>query len=169
MSEACKKKAAIVPGSFDPITYGHVALVKEAVARYERVYVAVMINSAKQYLFTMEERVAIAKAALADLPGVEVISSEGMLWKLAEDLCADGIVKGYRNEQDLAYEREMAAFNMSHNPNAPTELLPSEEALASLSSTVVRERIQNGASLDGYLPNGAIAVIETIKSERPLF
>ena len=169
MSENYKKKLAIVPGSFDPITYGHIALVKEALRHYERVTVAVMINSAKQYLFTMEERVAIAKAALAALPCVEVVSSDGMLWKLAEDLGADGIVKGYRNEQDLVYEQEMASFNLSHNPNAPTELLPSPTELTTLSSTAVRERIQNGEDLEGYLPKAAIAVIEKIKSTRPLF
>ncbi len=169
MTENLRKKAAIVPGSFDPITYGHIALVKEALARYERVYVAVMINPAKQYMFTMEERVAIAKAALCDLPRVEVISSEGMLWKLAEDLGADGIVKGYRNEQDLAYEREMATFNLAHNPNAPTELLPSPKELSLLSSTVVRDRMLHGDTLEGYLPEVVIAVVEKIKSQRSLF
>lgn len=169
MIENQKKALAIVPGSFDPITYGHIALAKEALRRYERVVVAVMINSAKQYLFTMEERVAIAKAALSDYPCIEVISSDGMLWKLAEDLGADGIVKGYRNEQDLAYEQEMAAFNLAHNPNAPTDLLPSPTELATISSTVVRERMQNGESLEGYLPEAAIAVIQKIKSARPLF
>ena len=164
-----KQTVAVVPGSFDPITYGHIELVKAALRSYEKVYLAVMINPTKEYLFTMEQRVAIAKAALADYRGVEVISSEGMLWKLAEELGATGIVKGYRNEADLAYEQKMADFNLSHNPNAPTELIPSPKERETLSSTVVRERIQHGLSLEGYLPSKAIAVVEEIISGRVSF
>ena len=160
---------AIVPGSFDPITYGHIELVKQALQKYDRVYLAVMINSKKEYLFTLEERTAIAQAALADLERVTVISSEGMLWQLAEELHATGIVKGYRNERDLAYEQEMAAFNLAHNPHAPTELLPAPAALSELSSTVVRERIHRGFSLAGYLPPNAEALIGKIISERGSF
>ena len=160
---------ALIPGSFDPITYGHIELVKYALQFYDRVYVAVMINPSKKYLFSMEERVAIAKGALCDFSRVEVISSGGMLWKLAEDLNATGIVKGYRNEKDLAYEKEMASFNLSHNPNAPTELIPSPKERETLSSTVVRERIQNRLSLEGYLPQSAIIVIEDIISKRTMF
>ena len=162
-------RACIIPGSFDPITYGHIEIVKQALARYDRIYLAVMINATKQYMFSMEERVAIAKAALSELDRVEVIASEGMLWKLAEDLRATGIVKGYRNEKDLAYEQEMAAFNLSHNPNAPTVLLRAPESMETLSSTLVRERLQNGESLKGYLPDNAIAEIEKIISERGSF
>ena len=160
------KKIAVVPGSFDPITYGHIQLVKQALERYDMVYVAVMINPAKQYLFSIEERTAIARAALSNLYRVEVIASEGMLWKLAEDLQATGIVKGYRNDQDLAYEKEMAAFNLAHNPNAPTELFPASMAWSALSSTVVREKIRQGDSLSEYLPSTAIKVIKKIISER---
>ena len=160
---------ALIPGSFDPITYGHIELVKYALQSYDYVYVAVMINPSKKYLFSMKERVAIANAALREFSRVEVISSEGMLWKLAEDLKATGIVKGYRNEKDLAYEQEMASFNLSHNPNTPTELVPSPDQWETLSSTVVRERIQNGLPLEGYLPQAAINVIEEAISKRTMF
>ena len=160
-----KKTVAVVPGSFDHITYGHIELVRAALQSYDHVYLAVMINPAKEYLFTMEQRVAIAKAAMADFSGVEVISSEGMLWKLAEELGATGIVKGYRNEADLEYEQKMADFNLAHNPNAPTVLIQSPKALESISSTVVRERIQKGLSLAGYLPESALVVIKEILSQ----
>ncbi len=163
------KKIAVVPGSFDPITYGHIEIVKQALTRYDTVYVAVMINAAKQYLFSMEERTEIAKAALADFERVQVIASEGMLWELAKQLQATGIVKGYRNERDLAYEQEMAAFNLAHNPSAPTELFSAAEEFCEISSTLVRDRIRDGASLEGYLPSKAIAVIKKIISERAPF
>ena len=92
------KGVAIVPGSFDPITNGHIDIVKRAAELYEKVYLAVMINAEKSYMFSIDERKDIAKAALRGFEGVEVISSEGYLWKLAEELSAVAIVKGVRNE-----------------------------------------------------------------------
>ena len=156
-----KNAIAIVPGSFDPITYGHIQIVRQALERFESVYLAVMVNPEKRYLFTLAQRVAIARAALGDMPGVSVISSEGMLWELAERLGADAIVKGYRNEKDYAYEQEMAQYNNAHC-HAQTLLLPSEKALEGLSSTVVRERIRAHLPLDGYLPEAAIEEIGKI-------
>ena len=159
------KKIAIVPGSFDPITYGHLSLVKEALKDYDKVYVAVMINEKKEYCFTLSERKEIAEAAINGLERVEVISSEGMLWQLAKDLGAVAIVRGYRNENDLAYEQAMAQFNAEHYPNAKTILLPSEDELSDLSSTVVRQSLRNGSSLSQYLPENAIATIKRILSK----
>lgn len=159
-----ENKIAIVPGSFDPITCGHVALIKEALARYKKVYVAVMINPDKEYWFTLAQREQIARAALDGIAGIEVISSEGMLWELALTLGAEAIVKGYRNETDLAYEKKMAAFNTAHNPSAPTILIPSSNELAHISSTAVRERLRAGESLEGYLPPKAIQAIQAILS-----
>ena len=117
-------------------------------------------------MFNIEQRKQIAKAALSDLEKVAVISSEGMLWKLALDLNADSIVKGYRNETDLKYENEMAEFNTSHNPRAKTILLKADETLVDLSSTKVRELISNKKEIDKYLPKSAIKEIEKILSSR---
>lgn len=155
-----KEGIAIVPGSFDPITLGHVDIAMRAAERFEKVYFAVMINQDKKYMFTLEERVELAKAALEDVQGVEVISSEGMLWQLAEELGACAIVKGVRNEADREYELKMAEFNFSHNPSAKTILLDTTPALKDISSTLVREAIKKGQSLTDYLPD---SVIEKIK------
>jgi pantetheine-phosphate adenylyltransferase len=155
-----KKQIAIVPGSFDPITYGHIDIVKRAVLEYDTVYLAVMINDSKKYMFDMSQREAIAKASLRDLPNVTVISSSGMLWELARDLDADAIVKGYRNQVDYEYEQKMAEYNSEHYPKAVTVLLRADEAFEELSSTVVRERIVSGCNLEGYLPQAAIKLIE---------
>ena len=108
-----KQRIAIVPGSFDPITNGHIDIIRRAAELYDRVFVAVMINDQKKYRFTLEEREAIARAATEDMERVEVISSSGWLWELARDLGACAIVKGYRNETDLEYEKKMAEFNCS--------------------------------------------------------
>ena len=153
---------AIVPGSFDPITNGHIDLVKRALEKYDEVVLAIMINPTKKYMFTMEQRKDIAEAALSSLERVRVVTSDGMLWQLAEELNAVAIVKGYRNDVDLAYEKEMANFNLAHNPNAPTLLLKADDNLFDLSSTRVRERILSGQSLDGLLPREAISQINRI-------
>lgn len=161
-----RKSIAIVPGSFDPITYGHISLVKYAAERYDTVYLAVMINDQKQYLFSLEEREYIAKLALEDIKNAVVVSSRGMLWKLAEDLGADAIVKGYRNQTDYDYELKMAEFNLAHNPNAPTVLIKAEESLEALSSTQVRGKLRDGEAISEDLPPKAECAIRSILKER---
>lgn len=160
------KTVAIVPGSFDPITYGHIDIAARAAELYDKVYLAVMINDQKKYTFSIEERERIARAALCDIPNISVISSSGMLWKLAVELSADAIVKGYRNQTDYDYEQNMAEFNAEKNPMAKTVLLKANEKYSDLSSTVVRERMNNGDSIDGMLPKSAIEEISAILSQR---
>jgi pantetheine-phosphate adenylyltransferase len=157
-----EKRIAIVPGSFDPITNGHVDLVRRAAQTYDFVYLAVMINAEKRYMFTMEQRKRIAEAAVRELPNVTVITSEGMLWQLAKELKACAIIKGYRNEVDLAYEQRMAEYNSERYPEAKTVLLPSDATLVELSSTAVRAKILERGDLSPYLPAGAIDEIYKI-------
>ena len=153
---------AIVPGSFDPITNGHLDIIKKAATLFDKVYVAVMINANKEYMFSLEQREEIARCAVDGISDVEVISSSGWLWELARDLGACAIVKGYRNENDLCYEREMATFNEERYPEAKTVLLKADESLEYLSSTLVRSRLAGGESLEGYLPQKAIEKIKEI-------
>ena len=153
---------AVFTGSFDPITNGHIDVIRRATELYDKVFVAVMINDQKNYRFTLEEREAIARAALEGLERVEVISSRGWLWELAKDLGACAIVKGYRNETDLEYEQKMAEFNKEHNPDAETVLLKASDGLETLSSTVVRERMLNDEQIDGLLPEKAIELIKKL-------
>ena len=156
------ERVAVYPGSFDPITNGHIDVIRRATELYDKVFVAVMINDQKKYRFTLEEREAIARAALEGLERVEVISSRGWLWELAKNLGACAIVKGYRNETDLEYEQKMAEFNKEHNPDAETVLLKASDGLETLSSTVVRERMLNDEQIDGLLPEKAIELIKKL-------
>jgi len=160
-----KKRIAIVPGSFDPITNGHLSVIAKAAAEYDTVFVAVMINPEKEYMFNLEQRKSIAEVALDGLQNIEVISSDGWLWELAKALGACAIVKGYRNDIDLEYERKMAIFNEEKYPQAKTVLVKAEENLSDLSSTAVREKILSDGSLEGLVPQKAIDEIRRIKAK----
>ena len=117
--------SALIPGSFDPITLGHLDIITRAAARFDKVTVAVMNNDmqkyvqgapVKQYAFALSERREMAEAACAHLPNVEVISAGGMLIDLFDRLGADAVCKGWRNQKDYDYELHMADWNSSHNP-----------------------------------------------------
>ncbi len=161
-----KIRIAIVPGSFDPITNGHIDIVRRAADAYDKVYLAVMINDAKSYMFSLGEREAIARAAVGNIEKVEVISSDGYLWKLASSLGAIAIVKGVRNARDEEYELNMAKYNSEHYPEAETVLLQTKEELAHISSTLVREKISSSESISDLLPTSAIDKINEILSSR---
>lgn len=161
-----KETIAIVPGSFDPITNGHIFVINEAVKLYDKVFVAVMINANKQYTFTLEERQRIAKAALRHIPRVEVIASDGWLYELANSLNADAIVKGYRNDVDLEYEKNMAEYNSKYAPNTKTLLIQTIDELSSVSSTLVRDKIKSKTDIRDLLPKDAIDEINNILSQK---
>ncbi len=157
-----KYSVGIVPGSFDPITVGHIDIIRRASEICETVYVAVMINAEKQYMFSLDERRDIAEVVCEAFLNVKVISSDGMLYALAKDLSAEVIIKGVRNEVDREYELKMARFNEEKYPAAKTLLLDADEALSSVSSTLVREKIGEKGSLCGYLSPRAIQKINKI-------
>ena len=157
--------SALIPGSFDPITLGHLDIITRAAARFDKVTVAVMTNDmqkyvqgapVKQYAFTLSERREMAEAACAHLPNVEVISAGGMLIKLFDCVEADFIVKGVRNVKDFEYEQKHALYNRAHDPRAETLYMPADPAFDGLSSTLVREKLRRGEPLEGYLPDAVI-------------
>ncbi len=144
---------ALIPGSYDPITLGHVNIIERAAKIADKVYVAVMNNdsakhssvlSSKTYMFEMETRLELVKLSLEHIENVEVISSSGMLIDLFDDLSADVVIKGIRTSADLEYEMIHAKWNKEHNSRLETMFLPADETLASISSTLVREYIEKG-------------------------
>ncbi len=150
---------AIVPGSFDPMTLGHLDLVKSAAKRYEEVVVAVMINPAKRYCYDMKTRLEIARLTVSELPNVSVIAEKGLLIDLYDKLGAKAVCKGWRNETDYAYEIKMANWNRAHNPRFRTELIHSRGAHATLSSTEVREALAEGKIPEGLVHPAALPLI----------
>ncbi len=147
---------AIVPGSYDPITLGHLDIVKRALLQYDEVVLAVMNNAAKVYMFDMAARAEMARRATRDLSRVRVVADSGMLVDLFDRVGADAIVKGVRNERDLAYEQEMASYNLAKNPRAKTVFLEASSALSDLSSTRVRTFLKEGKIPTGLLPQGVM-------------
>ena len=150
---------AIVPGSFDPMTLGHLALIKTVAQKYDEVVVAVMQNSQKQYLFTTEERVEIARLTVSELSNVRVISDDGMLIDLYDRLDASAVCKGVRNETDRSYEENMAAWNRNHNPRFVTELIDSDGAYATVSSTDVRAAMKNREDLSFLVHPRVVSIL----------
>ena len=134
---------AILPGSYDPITRGHAEIIKKAARIFDKVCVALMINPEKEYMFSKEDRINMARIVCEDIPNAEVVYDEGMLVELFDRVGADVIVKGVRNELDYNYEAEMAAYNEKANPRAVTLLLPCEAEYACISSSAVREAIRS--------------------------
>ena len=163
MSEK-KYAVGVVPGSFDPITTGHLDVIRRASELCDTVFVAVMINDAKKYMFTLSEREEIARAACEGLANVRVISSSGMLYELCRNLSSEVIIKGVRNEIDREYELKMAEYNREHNPDTETILLDASRGLADISSTAVREILATGGDLGGFIPESAISKIKEIRS-----
>ena len=150
---------AIIPGSFDPMTMGHLDVVRYAAEHYDEVVVAVMVNPDKSYLFDTETRVQIAAKSVAEFANVRVIEDGGMLIDLFDRLGADTVCKGWRNETDLAYEERMAEWNRAHNPRFQTELIRSQGEFAHLSSTEVRRRLENNDDITGLVHSSAIPLI----------
>lgn len=143
-------KTAIVPGSFDPVSRGHIDLIERAAKIFDRVYAACLINENKTYLFTDKQRENMLKAAVGHLDNVVVESFNGWMYEYVLLKNADAIVKGVRNERDLEYEKEHASFNKEHS-GVDTLLLISEPQYAEVSSTKIRQMLENGEDLSGFV------------------
>lgn len=155
-------KTAIYPGSFDPITLGHLNIIKRAALCFDKLIVCVMVNSQKKGLFTPEERVALIRKVVSQLPNVEVDCASVLLAEYARRRKARVIVKGLRAVSDFESEVQMAMVNRKLNPNVDTMFMPSNEKYTYLSSTVVKEMVRYGADLADFLPR---EIIEDVKQK----
>ena len=143
---------AVCPGSFDPVTLGHVDIVRRAAKMFDRVIVAVMTNPSKHPSFTTQERVQLLKIALKDIPNVEVECFNGLLADYTRARGAVAIVKGLRAVSDFEYEFQMALTNKKLNPDVETVFLTTGAEYMFLSSSLVKELGSYGADLSDFLP-----------------
>lgn len=154
--------SVILPGSYDPVTKGHLDIIRRAAEKYDEVYVVVFTNPNKSYTFSVEDRVRMLMIATDELDNVMVSYSNGLVIDYMTDHEIDRIIKGYRTEADLQWEREQAQWNFEHG-RFETELWKCIEGLEGISSTMAREAIKNGQPLD-MLPEGVAKYIKEMKS-----
>ena len=155
-------KTAIYPGSFDPITLGHLNIIKRAAVCFDKLIVCVMVNSEKvnRGLFTEAERVELIRRVVAKLPNVEVDSSSTLIAEYARQKRACTLVKGLLAVSDYENELQMALINRKLNPRLETMFLPSSAKYTYVSSSMVKEMASYGADLSDFVPREIIADIQ---------
>lgn len=159
MSEK-KASSVILPGSYDPVTVGHLDVIRRAAEEFDEVYVVAFVNPKKNYRFTVEERVKMLILATDDLDNVIVSYSDGLVIDYMRDHGIDLIVKGYRTEADLPWEREQAKWNLEHG-GYETELWKCREGFEEVSSTAVRCALDEEKSIVELVPKAVAEYIKT--------
>lgn len=156
-------KIAVCPGSFDPITVGHMDLAARAAALFDKVILCVMVNGEKRHMFSLEERLELARAAAAGLPNVEAAACGGLLADFARERGACALVKGVRGAADLDWETQMAQINRDLCPRLDTILLPARPEHLHVSSTLVREMLRYDRPLAAYIPPETEDILRRIR------
>ena len=149
-------KIAIYPGSFDPVTSGHLNIIQRSAKIFDKLIVCVMVNAGKNPMFTLEERVELIRRVTGDLPNVEVDSSSELLADYARRRGSCVIVKGLRAGSDFENEFQMALINHKINPELDTMFLTAESQYMYLSSSMVKELGSYGTDLTDFLPQEII-------------
>jgi len=158
-------RTAVYPGSFDPVTNGHMEIIRRAAALFDRVVVLVAVNAVKRYLFPAGERAALLRASTAGLPNVTVETCEGLTALYARDIGATVIVKGLRAMSDFDSEFQQSLVNRRLNPEAETVFLPAGGDSMFLSSGMVRQVGALGGDISGFVPPEALQqILERIQS-----
>ena len=155
--------SVILPGSYDPITLGHLEIIKTAAKTYDEVYVVAFINPDKSYTFSLDERIKMMMLATDELDNVLVSYSSGLVIDYMRDHGIDLIVKGYRNDEDLEYEKRQAEWNLK-NGGYETRLIKCERGFESISSTAARSLMKDGKELTDLLPASVIDYIRSLNN-----
>ena len=143
---------AIYPGSFDPVTYGHIDIIERSAKVFDKLIVAVLVNSAKKPLFTTQEKVDMIRKATSHLDNVEVVSFSGLLVDFAKNMKADIVVRGLRAITDFEYELQMAQTNHKLEENVETIFLSTRLEYSYLSSTIVKEVASFNGDISQFVP-----------------
>lgn len=149
-------RRAIYPGSFDPVTFGHLDMIGRSAQIVDELIVAVLINSAKNPLFSIEERVSMLEEMTKDIPNVKIQSFEGLLIDYAKSVDANLIIRGLRAVTDFEYELQIAQTNRIVNPRIDTLFLTTSLEYAYLSSTIVKEVASYGGDISHFVPEQLI-------------
>ena len=155
-------KTAVYPGTFDPVTYGHLDVIRRASVSFDRVVVGVLQNSAKSPLFSVEERVNMLSEVVSDIPNVRVESFGGLLIDFARQNGVKTIIRGLRAVTDFEYELQIAQSNRKVAPEIDTVFLTTSIDYAYLSSSIVKEYASFGVDVEQFVPAG---VVDRIKEK----
>lgn len=142
----------ICPGSFDPVTLGHIDIITRASGMFDNVIVGVFANAEKHPVFSMEERIDFLQRTVGDIPNVKVIGCDGLLAHCAKDLGASAVVRGLRAVSDFEYEFQMALTNRKLNPELDTVFLASDVSYTYLSSSIVKNVAYHGGDITNFVP-----------------
>lgn len=160
-------KTAVCSGSFDPITLGHLDIIRRAAACFDRVYVCVSPNAEKKsQMFTPEQKLLLVTTAVAELPNVEAELWPGLLVDYAAAHHATAIVRGVRNVTDFDLEYQMALINRELRSEFETMLLPASAVYQHFSSSMVREMIRYGQALENYLPAATVPLVREMTEKK---
>ena len=151
----------ILPGSYDPVTLGHLEIIKRAAREFDEVFVVAFINPKKNYKFTLDDRVAMLMLATEELDNVLVSYSDGLVIDYMREHNIDKIVKGYRSEKDLPWEIEQAEYNKKFG-GYDTLLWKCDEGFENISSTAVREEIEKSGKWEKFLPENVANYIKSL-------
>lgn len=146
------QRICLFPGSFDPVTKGHVDIIQRSVALFDKLVIGVGINSNKQPMFTTEQRVGWIQEIFKDDPRIEVASYEGLTVNFCNKIGARFILRGVRYVSDFEYEKAIADMNRMLEPGLETVFLTSSPLYSTVSSTLVRDVIRNGGQADMFIP-----------------
>jgi pantetheine-phosphate adenylyltransferase len=154
------EKIAVVPGSFDPVTFGHLDIIKRAADVFDIVYVAVLNNSAKNPLFSVEERMALMAEVTKTLPNVRIESSSGLLIDYAKEKKAKAIVRGLRAVSDFEYEMQITSMNRFLDETIETFFIMTKNQYSFLSSSIVKEVAKYGSDVNELVPTCVVKALK---------
>ena len=161
-----KRKIAIVPGSFDPITYGHIDIIKRSAQLFDEVIVAILVNPDKKYLFTLEEREEMINESIKDFKNVKVDSFSGLLVNYAKKVNSTVIVRGLRAVSDFEYEMQLTFMNKALDDNIETFYMMANKQYSFISSSIVKGVSGFGADLSKFVPKHVEERLEKKVKER---
>ena len=161
-----KRKIAIVPGSFDPITYGHIDIIKRSTQLFDEVIVAILVNPDKKYLFTLEEREEMINESIKDFNNVKVDSFSGLLVNYAKKVNSTVIVRGLRAVSDFEYAMQLTFMNKALDDNIETFYMMANKQYSFISSSIVKGVSGFGADLSKFVPKHVEERLEKKVKER---
>lgn len=155
-------KIAVYPGSFDPITIGHMDILRRALKVFDKVIVAIAVNPKKKGVFPIEERIRIIKEATEDMKGVEVDSIKGLTVNYAKKVGAVALIRGLRAVTDFEYEFQLSAANTFADPEIETIFFMSRKETTFISSSTIHELYSNGVDISSLVPSAVMKAYERL-------